>query len=107
RGVDADDEMAPGVQLSLELVGGIGDLALEPSLLDGNERTLEHRTAAETVEVPENVLGLALHLIGERLDVPRPTEWIGDGRHPRLVRQHLLRAQRQSRGLVAREGERL
>src|SRR5439155_26444004 len=53
RDVHPYDEMATVVELALELVGGRGDLALDPARLDGAEHALEERAVAEPVEVGE------------------------------------------------------
>ena len=103
EGVDADDDATAGVEAPLELVGGVGDLALEPVVLDARDRTLEHRAVAELVEVGEQLLGLSLDLVGERLDVPRPAERIGDVGDVGLVGDHLLGAQRDARRLLGRQ----
>ena len=77
-------------------------LALEPVLLDAADRALEHRAVAEFVEVGEQLLGLALHLVGERLDEVRPAERVGDVGDVGLVGDHLLRAQRDPCRLLGR-----
>ena len=80
EGVDPDDDVAPVVQLALEVVGRVGDLALEPARLDARERTFEHRAVAQLEEVREHRLGPPFQLVGQRLDVPRPAERVGDVR---------------------------
>src|SRR3954453_16007 len=45
--VDTHDHVPTGVDLSLELVGGVGDLALIPAFLDAANRAVEHRAVAE------------------------------------------------------------
>jgi hypothetical protein len=75
--VDPDDDVAAVVELPLEVVGRLRDLALEPVVLDAVDRTLEHRSVAERVEVGEQLLGLPLHLVGERLDEVRAAERVG------------------------------
>src|SRR5207248_2796301 len=59
EGVGADQDAAAGVELALELVGRLRDLALEPALLDAGVDTFEDRAAADVVEVGEDRLGLA------------------------------------------------
>ena len=54
-------------------------------------------------DLGEQFLGLSLHLVGEGLDEVGAAERIGDRRQPRLVGEHLLRAQRQGRGLLRRQ----
>ena len=48
-----------------------------------------------------------LELVGERLDVPRAAEWVRRVRRARLVHEDLLRAEREGRGALGRERERL
>ena len=105
--VDADDDVLAAVQLPLELVRGLGDLALEPAFLDPAHRAVEHRAGAELVDVREQLLGPAFHLVGERFDEVRTAERIGDVRDTCLVGDDLLRPQRDARGPVGREGQRL
>ena len=62
---------------------------------------------AELVEVGEQLLGLALHLVGQRLDEVRPAERVGDVGHVRLVGDDLLRAQGDARRLLGRQRQRL
>src|SRR3954447_6435328 len=104
---DADHRVAAVVELALEVVGGLRDLALIPALLDRDERALEHRAASERVDVGEDRLGLALHLVGELLHEPRAAQRVGHVGHAGLVRDHLLGAQCEAGGLVGGEGERL
>ena len=47
-------------------------------------------------DVGEDLLGLALHLVGELLDEPRPAQWIGDVDHAGLFGDDLLGAKRQA-----------
>ncbi len=105
--VHADEEMAAVVELALELVGGLRDLALEPTRLDGAEHAFEERAVAEPVEVVEHGLGLALHLVGELLDEPRAAERVGHVRDAGLVGDDLLGPQRQAGRVVGREREHL
>jgi hypothetical protein len=53
---DTDDHVAPVVELALQLVGGVGDLALEVPLLHAAQRAFEHRAVAQRVEVLEHEL---------------------------------------------------
>ena len=59
------------------------------------------------VEVGEQLLGLALHLVGQRLDEVRPAERVGDVGDVRLVGDHLLGAQGDARRLLGRQRHRL
>ena len=72
-----------------------------------SDRALEHRAAAELVEVGEQLLGLAFDLVGEVLDVPRAAERVGDVGDVGLVGDHLLGAQRDARRLLRRQRHRL
>ena len=49
--VDADDDATAGVDLALEAVGRVGDLADVVAVLDPFVRALENRSVAELVEV--------------------------------------------------------
>jgi hypothetical protein len=64
--VDADDDALARVDLGLQLEGGVGDLALGVVLLDRGHH------AAQLVDLGEVVVGLALELVGQRLDEVRP-----------------------------------
>src|SRR5262249_33432254 len=55
--VHADDDVPARVQLALELVRGVGDLALVPALLDAPDRTLEHGATALLADPREELLG--------------------------------------------------
>src|SRR5215211_4990859 len=54
-------------QLALELVRGVCDLALEPPVVDCGHDPVEHRPAAELLEVGEDLLRPVLQVVGERL----------------------------------------
>ncbi len=60
----------------LQLVGGLGDLALREALLDRRHH------AAELVDLGEVRVGLALDLVGHRLDVVAAAERVDDARQP-------------------------
>jgi hypothetical protein len=66
---------------------------------------LEDRAVAELVEVGEDLLGLALHLVGQFLDEVRAAERVGDVGDVGLVGDDLLGAQRDPRRLLGRQGE--
>ena len=55
----------------------------------------------------EQRFGLLLHLVRERLDVVRTTEGIDDIGDAGLVRQDLLRPERNLHGVLSRKRERL
>ena len=64
-GVDADDPALALVDLALEAVGRLGDLALRVALDDRGDH------AAPPVDLVDVRPDLALDLVGERLDEPR------------------------------------
>ena len=99
--VDADDPSLLGVELALEPVRRIGDLALRVALGD----CLDHAAAAvDLVEVaPDRTLGLVRELLHE----PRAAERIDRVRHARLLGDDLLLAQREQRSLRGGHGQRL
>ena len=100
-GVHADQLALPGVVFLLERVGRIGDLALRIAALD----RLHH--PAQLVDLGEVLIRQLLHPIGQRLHEIRAAERIDRVRHPRLVRDDLLRAQRHPHRLLARQRQRL
>ena len=87
------------------VVGGVGDLALEPAVVDAGVDALEDRAVAELVEVGEDGFGLALHLVGHPLDVVRAAERVGDLRHAGLVGDDLLGAQGDAHRLLGGQGQ--
>ena len=78
EGVDPDDHALAAVERALQVVRRVGDPPLEPVLLDARDGALEHRTVAHPVELAEQLLGLALHLVGERFDEVAAAERVGD-----------------------------
>ena len=78
--VDADDDVAAVVELALELVRGVGDLALEPAVLDAAHAPSSIEPPPSSSRWAKICLGLPLHLVGERLDEPRAAERVGDVR---------------------------
>ena len=99
--VDADDDAAPGVDLLLKAVGGVGDLALRVGLLDRGDHP------AELIDPREVLVGERLEAVGQRLDEVAAAERVDRVRHAGLVGDHLLRAQGDPRGLLGRQRERL
>ena len=99
--VDADHDPLAAVDLALELVGRVGDLALREAALD----RLDH--AAELVDLAEVLVRARLQLVGQRLDEVGAAERVDGVRHAGLVRDHLLRAQRDPHRLLARQRQRL
>ena len=96
-----DDRALPGAHRLLHPVRLVGDQPVQVALLD----RLDH--AAALLEVVHDGDDLRLHGVGQRLDVVGTAERVGDPRHAGLVRQHLLGAQRERRGLLAGQRERL
>ena len=99
--VDADHDAVARVDLGLQLVAGVGDLALREVLLD----RFDH--AAELVDPAEVVVGELLETVGQRLDEVRAAERVDRVRDPGLMGDDLLRAQRDLDGLLGRQRERL
>ena len=105
EGVDPHDDPLAGVEGALELVGRVGDASLEPVLLDAVDAALEHGAAAELGHVGEELLGLALELVGQALDEPRAAQGVGDVGDVGLVGDDLLGAQRDARRLLRGQGQ--
>ena len=99
--VDADDDAPARVDLVLQLEGGVGDLALGEVLLDRGDHP------AQLVDLGEVVVGLALELVGQRLDEVRAAERVDGVRHAGLVGDDLLGAQRDADRLLGGQRERL
>ena len=97
--VDPDDPPLAGVELALEAVGGVGDLALRVALGD----RLDHAAAA--VDLVEVAPDLALDLVRQRLDEPRPAERVDRVRDARLLGDDLLLAEGEERRLRGRHRE--
>src|SRR5229473_4890239 len=68
-GVHAHDDPFVGLELALELEGGIGDLSLEEPVLDAAEH------AALRIDLVEVTLRAALQLVGELLDEIGAAQW--------------------------------
>src|SRR5687767_6520398 len=95
--VDADDDLLAVIHLLLEVERRLGDLPLRVAALDG----LDH--AAHPLDGAQVALEALLHAVGEVLEVVRPRERIGRVGDSRLVRDDLLRAERERDGLLGRE----
>jgi hypothetical protein len=80
---------SPVSTCALELVGGLGDLALRIALLDGAH------DAAHRVDLVDVGPGRGLDLIGQRLDEVAAAQRIGDCGDAALLEDHLLGAQRE------------
>ncbi len=113
--VDADDLLLALLQRLLVAEGGLGDLPGEPAVLDtaqdaGRHRPdrilpVRHGAPAPLLDLLEDLLGVGLDPVGQRLDEPRAAQRVRDVGDAGLLHQHLLRAQRDLRGLLAGQRE--
>ncbi len=113
--VDAHDPLVALFQRLLIPEGGFGDLAGEPAVLDaaqdpGGDRTdrmpaVRHRPGAAFPDPVEDLLGVGLDPVRQLLDEPRTAQRIGHIGDPGLLHQHLLRTQRDLRGLLGGQRE--
>src|SRR5579883_2971117 len=92
--VDADNDTPPGIEVALEGVGSLFNLALDVALLDGAD------AAAEFINLADILLRLPLQLIGQRFHVIRASQWVNRIRHARLIGQNLLGAQRDTHRIL-------
>src|SRR5581483_587731 len=99
--VDADDRPLAALDLLLPAERRLFDLRLHPPRLDGGDR------AALSIHLLDQLERAPLELVGERLDVVRPAERVGRGGRPGLRLEDLLGAERDRRGVLGRERERL
>ena len=99
--VDADDDALAALDLRLVAVARLGDLALLEVLLDRRD------DAAELVDLLEVVVRLPLELVRELLEVVRAAERVDRVHDAGLVRDHLLRPQREPHRVLGRQRERL
>ena len=99
--VDADDHALAPLDLGLVAEARLGDLALEEVLLDRGD------DAAAPGDLLEVVVGLPLELVGQVLEVVGAAERVDGVDDAGLVRDHLLRPQRDAHGVLGRERERL
>ena len=93
--------LSRGLDGLLEAVRRLGDLPLREALLD----RLDH--AAEAVDGLEVLPGAALHVERQPLDEVGAAERIDDAGDAALVRDDLLRPQRQRRRRLGRQRQRL
>ena len=100
-GVDPDDPPLAGIELALVAIRGVGDLALRVALADRGDHP------APPVDLVEVAPHLALGLVGQGLDEPRPTERIDRRVDAALLGDDLLLAEGQEGRLGRRHGERL
>src|SRR5262245_42845133 len=99
--VHAHHRLLAAVDLPLVDPGGLRDLLLRVADLDGADHP------AELIDAVDVGAGLALHAVGERLDRPAAAERVDDVGDAALLREDLLRAQGDHRGLLRGERERL
>ena len=99
--VDADDDLLLRVHGALVGVGRVHDLALREPGLDRLDHAPQGVDAAEVVEAP------ALHFRRQLLDEVGTAERVDGVGYPRLVSDHLLRAERELDREVRRERQRL
>src|SRR5215471_16690379 len=99
--VHSDDDPLAALDLGLVAEARLGDLALHEVLLDRRDH------AAELVDPLEVVVRLTLELVRELLEVVGAAERVDRVHDAGLVRDHLLRTQRESRGVLGRQCERL
>ena len=99
--VHADDHALSGLDLLLVPERGLCDLALEEVLLDRSHDT------AELLDPLEVLIRLPLELVRERLEEVGAAERVDGVDDTRLVRDHLLRPQREPHRLLGRQGQRL
>jgi hypothetical protein len=95
--VDTHDPPLPAIELALESICGVGDLALGVTLLD----RLDHAPAAiDLVQISPH---LALGFVGEALDEPRSAEGVHGVRGARLLGDDLLLSEREEGGFRCRD----
>ena len=99
--VDADDDALALLDVSRETERCLLDLVLDEALLDGRHG------AAQLVDALDQLPRPLFELAGQRLHGVRASERVGRRRRPHLVLKHLLRAQRDPRRPLGRQGERL
>ena len=99
--VHPDDGALPRLDRLLDAEGGLVDLVLEEAGLDRGDR------AAHRVDPLQVLGGARLELVRERLDEVGAAERVGHVRDARLQREDLLRAERELRGLLGGQRERL
>src|SRR4051812_11963478 len=92
--IDADDELLLRLHLLLEAEGRLGDLALRVAALNG----LDH--PAHRLDLLQVLVEPLLHALREVLEVVRAAERIDRVRDTGLVRDDLLRPERQGHGLL-------
>jgi hypothetical protein len=94
--VDADDHPLALFDLLLPAERRLFDLCLDEALLDSRDRT------AELVDLPDQLDGALLELVGQCLQVERAAERIGRRGRAGLGLKDLLRTQRDRRRVLGR-----
>jgi hypothetical protein len=89
--VDADDDVLGGVDALLGAIGGVLDFTLDDAGFDRPKR------AAQPVDAFEQRPRAAFDFVSHRFDRERTADRIDRVRHAALVRDDLLRAQRNLR----------
>ena len=99
--VDADDHPLARLDVRVPAKRRLLDLALDVPLLDRCDG------AAQLVDVLDQLERALLELVRQRLDEEGAAERVGRVRRAALVREHLLRAERDPGRVLGRERERL
>ena len=99
--VHPDHRPLAGLDLLVDLVRLVGDQPLQVAVLDGTDHP------AVLLEIGHDRDDAFLGGIGQRLDEVGAAQRVGHPGHPGLVGQDLLGAQRQRRGLLTGQRERL
>ena len=99
--VDPDDGAGARFDVLMHPEGFVGDQALQVAVLDRADHS------AVPLEVIHDLDDAGLGGVGQRLDEVGAAERVGDAGHAGFVGQDLLGAQRQRRGFLGGQGERL
>src|ERR1019366_425330 len=99
--VDTDDDLVADRDRALGPVRLVLDVLLHPAGFDAGHR------AAKGVDLVKELQGFTFELVGQPLDVIRPTQRVDGVRHPRLLGDDLLGAHRDALRFLGGNGERL
>ena len=99
--IDPDDDLIAAFALDLATEGILGDRILDESILDRDDRATARLHLAQPLTRP------LFDLVGQSLDEIRTSQRIGGAGHSRLVRQDLLRPQRERCRVLGRQPQRL
>ena len=99
--IDSDDHALAALDLLLPPERCALDLVLDEATLDRGDRT------ADAVDPFDQLPGTRRELVGQGLDVVRAAQRVGGVGGACLVLEDLLRAQRDRRGMLRRERQRL